>query len=329
MKSRCIELYRNKYSKSIVRGSIITVGNFDGLHRGHQKLFDKVSEIDKETGLIYSKCVVSFYPHPSSLINKKTLIPWITSTRQELNFLNQKFDIFFLIKFSKNFSKLSADIFIQSYLKSMLNAKYLILGEDSRFGTNREADTDKIKEIAHKYGIITKVCSFEKDNGIKISSSLIRVAITTGDFKTATKYLGRPFSILGKIIHGKKRGQKLGFRTANLKVSGKMIIPPNGVYSAYTFAFGKVFKSILNIGKRPTFENSQEISIEVHLIDNTFDEFYFEYIEIFFIDKIREEIKFESKDNLIKQINSDIIVAKKHLSIDKNEVLIKSWLKIN
>jgi riboflavin kinase / FMN adenylyltransferase len=305
--------------------TVATVGSYDGLHVGHQKIIKRLNEI-AAVHRNSRRLVISFYPHPSKVLGKNSAVQFLSSLRQECSFYSQRnIDIFYLIQFTKNFSSLSAEAFIKQYLIEKLSVKYLLIGQDAAFGKEREAAPKVIQQIAAQFQCDSEIVEFEKVQNEKVSSRVIRKLIHNADLKNTLVSLGRPYSILAKVMHGKSRGKEIGFPTANLNFSSSTVIPPFGVYAVYTHYKGKLFQSILNIGRRPTFEVDGNVTLEVHLLDFPHTLLYREYLEVFFIEKVRDEKKFDSAIKLKEQIQHDIAIARSLLT-ENVEKLIKQWL---
>jgi riboflavin kinase/FMN adenylyltransferase len=202
---------------------------------------------------------------------------------------------------------MSPDEYLRSYLLGILNAKSVSVGYDHHFGKNRSGNVEFLKEFCKENGLSLTIKEAFKIDGDLVSSSRIREQLSTGNIKEANKLLGRNFTLRGTVIHGDGRGKELGFPTANLKISDELIKPKVGVY----LAIANKHQCLVNIGYRPTFSDKQEISIEAHLLDFT-GNLYNAELELEFIDKIRDEKKISSKEELIKQIEEDISLTKIH-----------------
>ncbi len=296
------------------RGTVVTVGTFDGVHEGHKSLIEILLSVSYKTNLEHF--IVTFDPHPRQVLSKDANIKLITTHKEKLNIL-EKYAIenLLVIKFTEEFSKLSYEEFFKKYIIEKLNVKYFIIGHDHKFGKNREGDEEKLKKLADEYGFnIVSVSPLEVE-GVPISSTLIRRALQTGDMEKANFYLGRYFNFEGVVVEGKKRGRELGFPTINLKVDDEKIIPLNGVYAVTCKINNKIYFGMMNIGNRPTFDDSENVTIEINVFDFNKD-IYGETVSVDVYDYIREEMHFSKKEDLIEQLNIDKATIKNYLSIN-------------
>ena len=291
--------------------SIILVGNFDGVHLGHQKLFKKAREYKKK---FKSKIgVITFNPMPKMFFNRNLKHFKLMNTTQKIDQLRkQKVDFLINQKFSKKFSKIKAELFIQNYLNKKIKAKVLFVSNNFRFGNKREGDINLLKsnEIKYNYKLIIPQ-PLKKNNKI-ISSTKIRKLLSNGNLKLANKYLTRKWEIEGKVQKGRKVGGKIGFATCNIDI-GNYIIAKPGVYAvkARLNSNKKKINGIANLGFRPTF-NQNKILLEVNLF-NFNRNIYNKKLIVEFIKFIRREKKFKSIKQLTNQIKKDIRVAKTSL----------------
>ena len=291
--------------------SIILVGNFDGVHLGHQKLFKKAREYKKK---FKSKIgVITFNPMPKMFFNQNLKHFKLMNTTQKIDQLRkQKVDFLINQKFSKKFSKIKAELFIQNYLNKKIKAKVLFVSNNFRFGNKREGDINLLKsnEIKYNYKLIIPQ-PLKKNNKI-ISSTKIRKLLSNGNLKLANKYLTRKWEIEGKVQKGRKVGGKIGFATCNIDI-GNYIIAKPGVYAVKVRLKSnkKKINGIANLGFRPTF-NQNKILLEVNLF-NFNRNIYNKKLAVEFIKFIRREKKFKSIKQLTNQIKKDIRVAKTSL----------------
>ncbi|CAL4319524.1 Bifunctional riboflavin kinase/FMN adenylyltransferase [Buchnera aphidicola (Thelaxes suberi)] len=296
--------------KKITSNTVITIGNFDGMHLGHQNLIHKLNLI--KTKNKFKTVVILFTPHPVEFLGTaKPIFFRINSVEEKIDFLKKyKIDFIVLIKFNHFFASLKPNDFINIFLIKKLNMKCLIVGDDFHFGFRRSGNLTLLKNKAKKnnFKILTEN-SIIRDN-IRISSTKIRELIIQGDLKKAENFLGHPFTISGKVEHGIQKGRKIGFPTANVNLHSSLQII-NGVYAVKIFIFDckKKFFGIANIGICPTFKK-KNIKLEVHIPD-IFINLYEKKIKVIFIKKIRKEKKFNSINDLIIQIKKDVNLAKK------------------
>ena len=300
-----MKIYRsiNEYNED--KRSVVTIGTFDGLHHGHQKILKRLINSSKNKNL--SSVVLTFFPHPRIILNKYNDIKMIDTLDEKILHINKiGIDSLIIHPFDKNFSLLSANQFIKDYLVEKLKMKHIIIGYDHRFGKGREASVTDLKNYASDYDFTVEEIQAQEIEKIAISSTKVRNSINNGDLKTTEKYLGRYFNLTGKVIKGDGLGKKIMYPTANIFVKEKYkIIPKDGVYLIKTFIKNKFYNGMMNIGHRPTI-GANEKSLEVHLFNFNKD-IYGEQISVDIISKIRDEKKFSSiealKDQLVKDEN--------------------------
>ena len=304
-----IKFYNNFKISNIHKNSILLVGNFDGLHIGHQKLFNLAKKYKKNFKLKIG--LVTFEPIPKMYFNSKLTNFRISSISQKIKIL-EKFGLDFLItkKFDKKFSNMKSHSFIKEVLYKKLNAKYIFVSNNFRFGNKREGNVNQLinNEKNYNYKII-KPQPLKLKNKI-ISSTLIRKLLSNGKIEFVNKLLNRNWSIDGKVEKGRQLGKKIGFPTCNIDIKDYVLAKP-GVYAVKIYRKNKNFslKGIANLGYRPTF-NQKKILLEVHIF-NFHENLYNKYLTIEFINFIRKEKKFKNINQLKKQINLDLKIAKK------------------
>ena len=308
---RKMKIYKNFNIGKKFHNSIILIGNFDGLHIGHQKLF-KIAKIFKFKKKIKIG-VITFDPIPKMYFNKNLKNYRISNFNQKINIL-KNYQIDFLInkKFNKNFSRTNYLNFISNILYKKIKPKYIFVSNNFRFGNKREGDVNALKSFENKYNYkVINPAPLKKKFKI-VSSTLIRENLKKGNIKVVNSYLNRSWSIEGNVITGKKLGRKIGFPTCNLDIKNYVIAKP-GVY-AVKVQIGKnkkMFKGIANLGYRPTFRG-KKILLEVNIFDFS-KNIYFRKLKVDFIRFIRGERKFKNINALKKQIDKDILVSKKEL----------------
>ena len=304
-----VKIYKNFKIKNKHKNSILLIGNFDGLHLGHQKLFKLAKAYKKRKALKLG--VITFNPIPKMFFNKKLKNFKISNFNQKINYF-QKFNIDFVIqkKFNKNFSKIKYDKFISKILYKNLRAKYIFVSNNFRFGNKREGNVKLLKAFQKKYNY--KIINPKPLKKIKkiISSTLIRKLLVQGKLNKANYLLNRNWSIEGTVQKGRMMGKKIVFPTANIKMND-YIIPKLGVYAVRVKQenVGGLLKGIANIGYRPTF-NQKKILLEVNLF-NFNKNIYNKKLTVEFLKFIRKEKKFNGINDLRKQINFDLVKAKK------------------
>ena len=307
-----LKLYKNFSISKNHKNSILLIGNFDGLHIGHQKLFNSAKKYKKKYKMKIG--VLTFDPMPKMFFNKKLKNFKISNLNQKINCLKKyKIDFVVIKKFDKKFSKVKYINFINDFLVKKLRPKYIFVSNNFRFGNKREGDVNKLKFYEKKYNYkIINPKPLKKENKI-ISSTLIRKLISNGRINFVNKYLNRNWSIDGKVKGGRKMGRKIGFPTCNIELNDYVIARP-GVYAVKILLKKnkKMLRGIANLGYRPTF-NQKKILLEVHIF-NFSRNLYNKHLTIEFIDFIRKEKKFKNINQLKKQINLDLKIAKKKLN---------------
>lgn len=282
--------------------SVITVGTFDGIHLGHRKLIEKVLDISESENL--RSIVLTFDPHPRVVLNNDNNISLLT-TLEEKNSLLESVNLDYLIiqEFSKEFSSLTPIEYVKTILVEKLNAKHVVIGYDHHFGNNRKANSKKLHEFSDLFNFkVTEVDVLIKDN-ISISSTKVRNLVSEGRIIDANALLGYEFLLTGKVIKGLGRGKNLGFPTANIVVDSDKIKPANGVYFIRSEINREFFFGMMNIGQNPTFTD-KEFSIEVNFFDFE-NNLYDKHLKIKVIQKIRDEIKFNTPELLSLQLDAD------------------------
>ena len=291
----------------------VTIGNFDGLHRGHQGLMARVGTelegISERYGARSFKILATFVPHPKAYFQSKrscSEMNWhyLSSLRCKLGVVaSLGFDAALLIRFTPQVANLSPDAFVEKYFVNALHARVVVVGYDWHFGKNREGNVETLRDLARGYGFRVAVLEPILLRGFRISSSRIKDSLRNGDLKQVKVLLGRPFQVSGVVVSGDKRGRDLGFPTANI-IPRNQLLPPKGVYATTLRVNNVSFPAITNIGIRPTFQG-EELVIETHLIDHSLS-LYGNRVTVVFHHFVREEICFADKDSLSKQIKRDI-----------------------
>ena len=294
----------------IIKNSIIAIGNFDGVHRGHQEIFKLGKKIAKKNKTKFG--VVTFSPLPSEFFQKQKNNNRITRDDIKIDLLKKnKVNFVFVCNFNKKFSNTSAEQFIKDTIVKKLNATYVLVGKNFRFGHKRKGNVSLLKKYGKIYNYKVLDLKLSKQNKIKISSTRIRSAIEQGNLELATKLLGRNWSIKEKVIPGRKVGRSLGFRTANIEIKNN-INPKTGVYAVRALVNNKKYAGVANFGVAPTFSRNKMV-LEINLFKKI-PPFYGKTVEVFFIKRIRDEKKFKNRILLISQIKKDITKAKQILN---------------
>lgn len=288
-----------------ISSPVITVGTFDGVHVGHQKILNKIRTIannnNGETALL------TFDPHPRKvLFNSSNSLKLINTLDEKINLLsNYGLDHLIIHPFNKDFSRITPTSYVRDLLVNQLNVATLVIGYNHQFGRNREGDITLLHELSEVYNFNVQEINAEEINEIKVSSTKIREALSMGDILQANNYLGHDFTLSGEVIEGNKIGRSIGFPTANISIKDEeKIIPANGVYAVKVKLNDQCFNGMMNIGNRPTIEETNKSSIEVHIFDFS-ENIYGLEIEIVFKSHIRKEEKFSDIDTLKKQLIND------------------------
>ena len=285
---------------------VVTIGNFDGVHLGHQALLTEVKK--RAHDLKLESAVITFEPNPKDYFSQNKPQTRISSLREKIELFNEiKIDRVHIIKFNQEFSKVTANEFISVLIKQ-LKVKEIVVGEDFCFGRGREGSIKQLSASSMKLNIKNKILM----DGKRISSTLIRNLLANDKLDEANKYIGRPYSISGKVVHGEKRGRKIGFPTANIHMRHNR--PPlKGVFAVkFQNHFG-----VANLGIRPSIKGETKLQLEVHLLNFSSD-LYGQHVSVIFLKKLRDEKKFKSLDELKEQIKLDVIKAK--LFFDKKNL---------
>lgn len=283
--------------------TIVTIGTFDGVHLGHFQILKKLVENSKVEDC--ESLVLTFFPHPRMVLQDNSEIK-LLNTIKEKSILLEKIGIDNLIihPFDKEFSRLSAEEFVEEILIKKFNVHKIVIGYDHRFGRNRTANFETLQEFGLQYGFEVEQITAQQINDISISSTKIRNAIVEGNINLTNQYLGYNYSITGTVIKGKQLGRTIGFPTANLKIDENYkLIPKNGVYIVKCSINEKYYFGMMNIGNRPTVDGTNT-TIEVNIF-NFDQEIYDKQITVEFLDFIRDEQKFDSIDDLKIQIQKD------------------------
>jgi riboflavin kinase/FMN adenylyltransferase len=282
--------------------TLLTIGVFDGVHAGHRYLLKKLKKRAAERNLLSG--VVTFSPHPQSVLHPHSQLPWLTSLEDRVGALEELgVDIITVLTFTPKVARLSAREFI-SLIKKHLSMRGIMVGPDFTLGQRREGNINLLRALGHEMKFSVEVISPFKINGEVVSSTLIRRALTEGDMRKVEKLMGRYFYLEGKVITSDKRGRILGFPTANLDTRSQQALPGNGIYATIAELDDKQFPSATNIGIRPTFGEGEK-TVETHLLNYKGD-LYGKDIRVQFVQKLRDEKRFPSPEELRAQIEKDV-----------------------
>lgn len=285
----------------------VTIGNFDGVHLGHQALLNELRAAAQPRGL--QTAVVIFEPHPREFFTPQQAPARLTSLREKLElFSTMGVDRVHVCRFDAQFAQKTAAEFIQA-LDEKLHAKFVLIGDDFRFGSGRAGDFALVEKIGAERGFAVQSVHTVLHGGVRISSTAIRAALADGQIRTAREYLGRPYSISGRVFHGDGMGRKLGYPTANVQM--KHNLPPlKGIYVVLAHAEGLgVLQGVASLGVRPTLKREAQYVLEVHLFEFA-QQIYGKHLRVEFLQKLRDEQKFNGLDELTRQIALDVNNAK-------------------
>jgi riboflavin kinase/FMN adenylyltransferase len=288
-----------------VKFPVVTSGTFDGVHVGHQRIINRLKEIATQAG--GETVLLTFYPHPRMVLFPDDNELKLLNTQEEKIKLLEKQGVDHLIiyPFTKEFSRLSSVNFIRDILVNKIGTKKLVIGYNHHFGRNREGSFEHMKEYGPVYGFDVEEIPAQDIHNIEISSTKIREALQRGDIRTANTFLGYSHLLTGTVVKGKQLGRTLGYPTANLAIADKFkLIPGNGIYVVEVGYGAEIYKGMMSIGLNPTVNNGTDRTIEVNILDFEKD-IYGEELTIGFIDKIRDEEKFDNLEKLKQQLGKD------------------------
>ncbi len=299
-----MEIYRSIDELKNLNRSVVTLGGFDGLHTGHKKIIEHLKTSAEQTDS--DTLLITFHPHPRIVLSPHVKdFKLLTTLNEKITLLNS-FGIghLLVLSFTRDLALLSAYDFTKNYLVDQIHASKLVIGFDHHFGFGREGNYLLLEKYGKEFGFEVEEIPAELQDNSKISSSIIRSSLLEGDMSKANHFLGYPYSITGKVIHGNKIGETIGYPTINLQLEDEYkLIPANGVYAVLIELDHIIYKGMTNIGVRPTFDLTEQ-TIETHIFNFNSD-IYDQTVNISFIEKIRDEIKFESIELLKQQLNSD------------------------
>ncbi|WP_311746247.1 bifunctional riboflavin kinase/FAD synthetase [Proteus penneri] len=298
--------------RALHHGCVLTIGNFDGVHRGHQALLKHLKQEASQRGL--PTVVMTFEPQPLEFFLPEKAPARLTRLRDKIKYLAEcGIDYLLCVKFDKQFAAQTPEEFVSSLLVNKLGVKFLAIGDDFRFGKNREGDFHFLQQVGERYGF--EVASTESycDKGLRISSTAVREALLNDDLVLAESLLGHPYSVCGRVVHGNELGRTIGFPTANIPMK-RLVAPVKGVYAVdvYLSDNQSPLPGVANIGSRPTVKG-KGVQLEVHLIDVNMD-LYGRRIDVVLRKKLRNEQRFASLDALKQQIADDVATARDFLS---------------
>jgi riboflavin kinase/FMN adenylyltransferase len=297
-----MKIFHGTDNAGILRGTVLTLGVFDGLHLGHQRIMQTVVESARAIDAVPT--VITFDPHPRAVLHPENAPPLLQTLDQRLaNFGVLGIEQAIVIRFDKEFAAIDAESFLRDIVHERLQAREVFLGKGFFFGKNRGGNIELLREMSKKLGFFADEVPEVRLRGARISSSKVRQLLADGKVNIARRMLGRPYGVEGQIVHGLQRGRTIGFPTANLHPHNR-VIPKFGVYATATLIEGKWRRSVTNVGIRPTFDDGRTPSIESYIFD--FDgDLYGDVLRVRFLHRIRDERKFGGLDELKAQIEKD------------------------
>ncbi len=303
-----MKIYYDTDGLKPIKKAVVTIGTFDGVHIGHQEIFRMVQSAAEESG--GETVVITFHPHPRLVIHPDSKdLKFINTQEKKIEFVRQAgIDYLIVIPFTKEFANTPSGEFVRNVLVEKIKTKKLIIGYDHQFGKDRYGSIGELKGLGKIHSFEVVELPVQTIDGVAVSSTKIRNALNAGNVRLANKLLGYEYSITGKVVRGNRIGQTIGFPTANIEIEDEYkLISANGVYACRVEYEGRIYKGMGNIGHRPTIDHG-DLTIEVNIFDFNHD-IYGEIITIFFVDRIRDEKKFENLAALRKQLRKDRVVA--------------------
>jgi len=308
-----LKVYRKIEDFAPIKNAVVTTGTFDGVHTGHRVIISRINQIAKEIG--GESVIITFYPHPQLVLHPEEKNIFVLNTEEEKISLleNYGIDHLIIIPFTKEFAAISYLDFIKNILIDKLHVKRLVIGYDHHFGKGRKGSFQHLTDYGSKYGFEVEEISAQKIGNTEVSSTKIRKALLAGDILTANNYLGYEYLLKGCVVKGDHIGTSIGFPTANLEIAdSNKLIPANGVYVVKVKFENKIYGGMMNIGMRPTV-NGKKLAIEVNIFN--FDKnIYSEFLNVYIIERLRDEIKFSGIGQLKEQLLVDKETAEKILS---------------
>ena len=295
---------------------VVTIGNFDGIHRGHRLIFQRVVERARKAG--GSSVAVTFRPHPQRVLKPEASPDLLTDFPTKLSLMEgEDLDVVLIIPFTRSFAQTAPQTFIREILHERVGAKELFVGHDFAFGRDRAGSIKMLEAEGEKLGFSVTMVGPVEWEGQTVSSSIIRKALAEGEPGKAADLLGRPFSLSGKVVGGYEEGRIMGFPTANVQPAPEILLPALGVYAVRVRRGERWYDGVANIGTSPTFED-RPLRLEVHIFEFS-EDIYEELLEVAFISRLREERRFPSVDELTAQIRKDVADARAALALAEAE----------
>ncbi len=311
-KTLALKIFHSINDFQITKKTILTLGTFDGVHIGHKKILQKLTQNTPNEE--YESVVLTFFPHPRMVLQEDSNIKLLNTIKEKQDLLDEiGIENLVIHPFDETFSQLTAEEFVKTVLVEKFHIQKIIIGHDHRFGRNRTANIDHLIDFGKQYGFDVSQISVQELNEISVSSTKIRNAILDGNIQLANDYLGYSYFITGTVITGKQLGRTIGFPTANIKIEEKYkLIPQNGVYLVQASINSQIINGMMNIGTNPTV-GGQEQSIEIHFLDFDAD-IYNQELKVSILQRIRDEKKFNSLQDLQEQLQKDKVIAKEYFN---------------
>jgi riboflavin kinase / FMN adenylyltransferase len=291
--------------------SVVTIGNFDGVHRGHRVLLRRTVDAASDRGA--RSVVITFEPHPAAVLRPGTEPLRLQPLHARVTALVEAgMDLVLVLPFTRDLAALTPEAFVRQVLVDRLQAQRVVVGSTFRFGAKAAGDVVTLVEQGEEYGFTTEAATLLELEGTPISSSAIRSRLGDGDVAWAARAMGRPFQLTGTVVKGEGRGRTIGVPTANLDVPSGLVVPGNGVYAGHAVAGEQLWPAVTNVGVRPTFDGTSR-SVEVHLLDAD-EDLYGRELGFRFLHRIRGEQRFDGPDQLVARIRQDIEETRRHLA---------------
>jgi riboflavin kinase / FMN adenylyltransferase len=294
--------------------SVVTIGVFDGVHRGHQRIVGRATAVAAELGL--PVVVVTFDPHPDEVVRPGAHPPHLGTARRRAELLaGLGVDAVCVLPFTREFSELGPDEFVHAVLVGRLHAVRVVVGEDFRFGYRAAGDVALLAELGEKYDFTAEGVPLLADDGVRISSSEIRERLAAGDVVAASRDLGRPHRVEGVVVRGQRRGRALGFPTANLETPPHTAIPADGIYAGWLISLDpgggeqERWPAAISVGTNPTFDGTER-SVEAHALDRDDLDLYGTHVAVDFVTRLRGQVRFGSVGELVAQMHRDVDAAR-------------------
>lgn len=295
-----------------LKASVVAIGVFDGVHRGHQIVLHRVVSEARRMGMV--GVAVTFDPHPVDILHPEKFFGYVQPLSRRLELIAEaKIDVCVVIRFSRAFARMEPEAFVKKVLLDLLRLRKIVVGDDFHFGHDREGSVSFLRRMGESYGFQVDAKPLKKKNNNYIKSRYIRTLVLRGEIAEASRLMGRPFMISGIVIKGDGRGRLLGFPTANFQQEN-VVIPPPGIYLAQVFFRARKYNALFYIGKRPSFkESNTALSLEAYLLDFK-GNLYGKRLDVRIIKKMRDSIKFPDEKELVLRIKQDVVSARRYFS---------------